>query len=80
MRIKAETLAVEPTTLACDLGEDPRPAFCTVDSLDSTKLHVVQHIDEDVSIYIDFEGEEHAQVVMTREQAKEFFTLALTLC
>lgn len=80
MRIKAETIAVEPTTLACDCGEDPRPAFGTEDSLDSTRLHVVQHADEDVSIYIDFEGRGHAQVVMSREQAKEFFTLALTLC
>ena len=80
MRKKAETNAVEPTAIACDSGEDPRPAFLTEDSLDSTRLHVVQHVDEDVSIYIDFEGDGHSQVVMSREQAKEFFTLALTLC
>lgn len=76
---KAEYNAVEETTLDCDLG-DARPAFATEDSIDGTLMHAVQHEDGDVSIYIDFEGDETRQVVMSPEQAKEFFTLALTLC
>lgn len=76
---KAETNAVEKTTLNCDIG-GPRPAFSTKDSIDGLVMHAVRHEDDDVSIYIDFEGDDTRQIVMTPEQAKEFFTLALTLC
>jgi hypothetical protein len=79
MTRKAETNTVEETTLDCDPGE-PRPAFITEDLIDGTVMHAVKHEDNDVSIYIDFAGDDHRQVVMTPEQAKEFFTLALTLC
>lgn len=78
---KAETNAVEETQLSCDSGEEPCAAFRTEDSLDETSLHVVRHTDGDISIYVNWDDENSLQqVVMSPEQAKEFFTLALTLC
>lgn len=79
MTRKAETNAVEQATLDSGEGE-PLPGFVTKDGIDGTLLHVVKHDDSDVSIYIDFAGEKHRQVVMSPEQAKEFFTRALSLC
>ena len=51
------------------------PSVETVDSLDGTEIVATRHYDGDVSVYVG-----RVEGVMTREQAREFFTKALELC
>lgn len=73
------SIPVDKTTVSCELGA-PCPAFSTPDSYDGTLLHVVQHPDTTVSVFINLYSDGTQEAVMSRQQAKEFFTLALTLC
>lgn len=56
-----------------------RPAVKTEDAIDQTKLVAVLHEDSDVSLFIG-EGAGASEVVLSNEQAREFFTQALKFC
>lgn len=75
MTIKADTNAVEEAAIPGTVR-----ALVTSDGIDGALLHAAQHEDGDVSIFIGFDTADEQEIVMSREQAKEFFTLAMTLC
>jgi hypothetical protein len=61
----------------CGAGE--LPAVSTTDAIDGTELSAIGFSDSDVSIYLGGRMPEN-ECVLSKEQAREFFTKALELC